>query len=1344
MIVENLQKRLNGKNLEYEKTYTFEEAFSSSLKYFNGDELAAKVWISKYALKNSDGDIFEKNPDDMHRRIAKEIARIEKKYENPMSENEIFDLLKNFKYIIPQGSPMSGIGNKHQVVSLSNCFVIGENNSYDSYGGIMKIDQEQVQLMKRRAGVGHDLSHIRPKGSPVKNSALTSTGVVPFMDRYSNSTREVAQDGRRGALMLSISIKHIDVEDFIDAKLEQNKVTGANISVRIDDNFMKAVINDDFYTQQFPVESKNPKFTKKIKARKLWDKIVNNAWKCVPYDTKIPVYDENNVYSIQKIGDIVTKRKKYHVLSLNLKNLKIEKKPIVDFQEYDNDKNIYQLTTQRNKSITATEDHIVYVLRNEKVIEIPIANVKIGDYLIVANQIRLDEKDFNNEIKLDLSFFEHCSVCFDNFENELNHKGIKNVLGNYDNSSKLSHYISHGKIPINEFFKIQSLIKNIENLKVTRNQQIHDVEFKITNELSAFIGLWLAEGSYHGTEVLFHTHKDEIESYRNLFDIIANKFNTKWSFEIDNNYAKIIFSNSFMLKFMKSIGLNYLNGNKVIPNWVFSTELDKIAFLLKGLFSGDGTNNKGAISFSQSSKTLIEDVKSLLLMFGIHSKISLSEKSGKKIILGKLCNIKDTYRLTIYKESNILFHKYVSFFIAKKQLKKEDLIVKRPSFNIPISEEKRRKLRLFGKNTVSKKVLLEKLESSKTITIEDYIINNDINYDKVISNEKLEDNIKKVYDITVKDNHTFILSNSCVISNSGEPGILLWSTIIRESVSDCYSDLGYKTLSTNPCSELPLPSKSSCRLLAMNLYSYVDNPFTNKSKFNFKLFKKHCHYAQRIMDDIIDLEIEKIDLILDKIEKDPETEEVKMIEKNLWKSIRHKAEEARRTGIGITAEGDMLASLNLTYGDDIAVDFSVEVHKTMAIEVYRSSVNLAKERGSFKIFDHKLEKNNPFILRLKKEDENLYEEMIKYGRRNIAMLTIAPTGTTSLMTQTSSGIEPVFLPFYTRRTKVNPNDKEVKISFTDETGDSWQEHNVFHHKFLDYLKIKNYDIEKIKNYSSEEINEMVKNSPYHNATANDINHLNKVVMQGRIQKWVDHSISATVNLPNDAKKELVSEIYINAWKNSCKGITVYRDGSRNGVLVSDKNNKKKDDKIILPFKKRPKELDAEILRFKNNSEKWISFIALVDKKPYEIFTGIEEDDVFPIPEKIKKGKIIKNIDKNGSKRYDFQYVNRLGYRITIEGLSHQFNKEYWNYAKLISGVLRHGMPLQNVINLISSLNLDGEEINTWKNGVKRALKRYIPDGTLAKNTICENCNSDEVVYQEGCLICKNCGSSKCG
>ena len=838
------------------KTYSYDEAYNASLDYFGGDELAARVWVSKYALKDSFGNIYEKTPDDMHMRLASEISRIESKYPVPMPKEEVFGLLKDFKYIVPQGSPMSGIGNSYQVGSLSNCFVIGLDGAPDSYGGVIRIDEEQVQLMKRRGGVGHDLSHIRPKGTPVKNSALTSTGLVPFMERYSNSTREVAQDGRRGALMLTVSIKHPDAEAFIDAKMTEGKVTGANVSVRIDDEFMKCATEGIPYQQQYPVDSASPMIKKEVDAAAIWNKIIHNAWK------------------------------------------------------------------------------------------------------------------------------------------------------------------------------------------------------------------------------------------------------------------------------------------------------------------------------------------------------------------------------------------------------------------------------------------------------------------------------------------------------SAEPGVLFWDTITRESVPDCYADLGFRTISTNPCGEIPLCPYDSCRLLAVNLYSYVVNPFTPEAYFDFDLFRKHIAKAQRIMDDIIDLEMEKIDLILEKIDADPETDEVKSSERNLWLKIKAKTLKGRRTGVGTTAEGDMLAAMGYKYGTVEATDFSESVHKALALAAYRSSVELAKERGAFEIYDTEREKNNPYINRLREADPELYELMARHGRRNIACLTIAPTGTTSLMTRTTSGIEPVFLPVYKRRRKVNPNDAEVRIDYVDETGDAFEEYIVYHPKFIEWMKVNGIEVKD--DYTQEQLDELVARSPYAGATSNDIDWLEKVNMQGRIQKWVDHSISVTINLPADVSEELVNKLYVSAWKAGCKGCTVYRDGSRSGVLIAIE--KKPEVTEVKPHvAKRPIELEADVVRFQNNKEKWIAFVGLIDGAPYEIFTGLADDDdgIF-CPKSVTHGKIIKAIDEKGNKRYDFQFINKRGYKTTIEGLSDKFNPEYWNYAKLISGVLRYGMPIDQVLKLVGGLELDSQSINTWKMGVERALKKYLPNGTKASGQRCPNCGNETLIYQEGCLICTTCGTSKCG
>ncbi len=841
-----------------EITYLRAEAIEASIEYFKGDTLAAEVWVNKYALKDMKGNIYEKTPDDMHKRIAREFARIEKKHPNPHSYEEIYEAIKDFKYIVPQGSPMAGIGNNFQYVSISNCFVIGNDIDSDSYGGILKLDQELVQLMKRRAGVGNDLSFVRPNNSPVMNSALTSTGVVPFMERYSNSTREVAQGGRRGALMLSISIDHPDSESFIDAKMEQGKVTGANVSVKMTDGFMKAALIGDDYQQQYPVGSANPTFTKTVDAKRIWNKIIHNAWK------------------------------------------------------------------------------------------------------------------------------------------------------------------------------------------------------------------------------------------------------------------------------------------------------------------------------------------------------------------------------------------------------------------------------------------------------------------------------------------------------SAEPGVLFWDTLIRESIPDCYADLGFRTISTNPCGEIPLCPNDSCRLMALNLYSYVNNPFTSKAEFDYELFNKHVKLAQRLMDDLIELELEKVDSIINKIKNDPEPEDIKKTELNLWQKIKEKCKLGRRTGLGITAEGDMLAALGIKYGTNKGNKFSADLHMKLKHSAYGASCEMAQERGAFPIWDKEREKNNPFLLRIKEENPSLYNNLVTFGRRNIALLTVAPTGSVSIMTQTSSGIEPVFSIYYMRRRKINPDDKNARVDFVDEVGDHWQEYPVFHHKFEDYLEAKGYDVNEVKAMSHAEINAIIEKSPYFGATSNDVDWVKKVEMQGMVQKHIDHSISVTVNLPNDISEEMVAKVYETGWKAGCKGMTVYRDGSRSGVLVSASEKKAEEKEKLFQdhhAPKRPKKLEAEVLRFQNNLEKWIAVVGTLDGRPYEFFTG-KLEGLPAIPSNIEKGFVVKARGEDGTSRYDFQYEDKDGYKVTIEGLSRSFDKEYWNYAKMISGVLRHGMPLPYVVDLVGSLNLEDDTLMTWKNGVTRVIKKFIPDGTKSDNK-CPNCEQDSLVFQEGCLTCSNCGHSKC-
>lgn len=1145
--------------------YNRKDVVKESIEYFNGDELAAKVWINKYSLKDSNGNLYEKSPVDMHHRIASEIARIECKYPYPMSEEEIFQLLDRFKYIIPGGSPMSGIGNNFQAVSLSNCFVIGEDGNSDSYGSILKTDQEQVQLMKRRGGVGHTLEAIRPNGSPVKNSALTSTGVVPFMERYSNSTREVAQDGRRGALMLSMSIEHPDSEAFIDAKVDTTKVTGANISVKITDNFMESVLGSGSYTQQWPVGIDNPTFTKNINSKDLWKKIIHNAWKsaepgvlfwdtiiresvpdcyadlgfktvstnpCVTGDTLIATADGRNAVSIKKL---VEEGKDIPVYSTNLNTGKVEIKMGRNPRKTGINKEVWRLELDDGTALLATPDHKI-LTRDLEYIELK--DLKEGDRLFPFNSYNSNDYRQIANIGQKMSGGRHRS-----------RRQYREIYEFYNGDIGEDNAIHHSN-----FNKSDDSIENLESINRDIHHRLHSDNMKGENnpyyKMSDGSKFKFAShpgeknGKYSGK-----TNDEILEAGRSLYDEIGRFTRKQWSDFANKNGYPIFLANDFRFG-------------------TFTNFINQVA------------NN--------------------------------------------------------HRVKSIEFYGY------------ED-----------------------------------------------------------------------VYNITVDDNH-----NYHIITSSEDPDYITSSGICVKN-----------------CGEIPLCPHDSCRLLSVNLFSYVNNPFTEEASFDFDLFKKHAQIALRMMDDIVDLEVEKIDLILDKIKSDPQSDDVKKIEVDLWTEVKRKCHEGRRTGVGITAEGDMLAALGLRYGTKEATDFSVEVHKTFALEVYRSSCQLAIDRGTFTIWDPEREKNNPFLLRIKEADLDLYNSLMLVGRRNIACLTIAPTGSVSILTQTTSGIEPAFSVAYKRRRKINPNDKNTKVDFIDESGDSWEEYNVFHPGFKKWLKLKGYSIREVREYNEERINELIKISPYYKAMANDVDWVEKIRMQGKIQKWVDHSISVTVNLPENVSEELVNDVYVTAWKEGCKGCTIYREGSRSGVLITKEQKKEEAFKETFP-PKRPDSIECNVLQFQNKGDKWICFIGIIEGKPYEVFSGKLEN--FPTPSYVENGKIVKTKGEDGLSNYDFHYVDTRGRDIIIPNLNHAFEEKYHDYAKMISGVLRHGMPAQCVVDLLDSLKLDGDLISTWKAGIKRSLKKFIKDGTKLKGKKCPSCGSDQIEYIEGCLTCKQCGHSKCG
>lgn len=1209
-----------------QKVYSKQEIEKSTLQYFKGDELATKVWMTKYCLKD-EKNYYELNPDDMHRRIARELARIEAKYPNPLSEEQIYETIKDFNRIVPQGSPMTGIGNNFQVVSLSNCFVIGNKGDSDSYGGILKIDQEQIQLMKRRGGVGHDLSHIRPAGSPVKNSAITSTGIVPFMERYSNSTKEVAQDGRRGALMLSVSIKHPDSEKFIDAKLEQGKVTGANVSVKITDEFMNAVQNETDYIQSYPIHANIDLdsgirvedmeydkiykgalgFYKKINAKKLWKKIIHNAWKSaepgILFWDKIMSESIPDCYTNEGFTTVSTNPCVSEDTLILTDNGYIPIKQLVG----------YKINVWNGKEFSEVIPSITGY--NQKMLKIT----------------------FSDGSELKCTPY-HGFYTWEGFERD--GKSIKKEAKELNIGDKLEKY----DFPI---------LKRNCGKTVTSNYYS--------------LGFFAGDGTIKNNKPYIQLYGEK-KNLKNKFDIIG-----EISENIENNKISFLIN---LPAIADVIGYDTIKNfvPRIDHHLYFDTHVDTLSWLA-GLIDADGSRNseEGSISISSINKEFLMNVKlHVLNTFGVNGNVIDEKEGGLCEIKGIEYNCNKSYRLII------------------------------SAFNV-------KKLYDLGLRTYRVKIddVNPNRDASRFITVK--------------SIEEIED-AEKVYCFT------------------------------EEKRGRGY----FNGIMTAQCGEIPLCPYDSCRLLAINLYGYVVNPFTKDASFNMDLFKSDVQIAERYMDDIIDLEIEKIDKILAKIESDPEDEFLKIYEINLWTKIKEMTIKGRRTGLGVTAEGDMLAAMGLRYGTDEATNFSEEVHKTLKLNAYRSSVIMAKERGAFPVFNRDLEASNPFILRILEEDPELHHDMWDYGRRNIALLTIAPTGTVSLMTQTTSGVESAFEAIYRRRRKINPQEKDARVDFVDDEGIAWSEYAVFHHKFETWLQVNGYGVDVVKTMSKEQLDELVKKSPYYKATANDVDWVKKVEMQGRIQKHVDHSISVTVNLPEDISEEMVGKVYETGWKFGCKGITVYREGSRSGVLITNNEKKTNDAEFHdTHAPKRPKRLKAEIHRFQNNLEKWIAVVGLKDGRPYEIFTGKNENGLSYLPANIRECEVVKQIFeveepnsegklvKIRKKRYDIEYIDVNGEKQVHTGLNHAFNPEYWNYAKFISAVLRHGMPLVKAFELIESMNFREDYINTWKNGVARVIKRYIKDGEKVKG-LCPNCGSDHLEFKEGCLTCMSCGSSKCG
>lgn len=1304
-----------------------EDVLKKTVEYFNGDEMAADVYVNKYVLKDKDGGLLESSPDDMHKRLASELHRIEKNYVNPMSEQEIYDVLKDFKYIVPQGGPISGIGNNNQVTSLSNCFVIG--NGQDSYGGIMQTDEEQTQLMKRRGGVGHDLSHIRPVGSTVKNSAVTSTGLVSYMERYSNTTREVGQDGRRGALMLSLSIEHPDAERFMDAKLEQGKVTGANISLRITDKFMESVVNKTPFMQQFPVETDNPTITKETDASKMFDKIVHNAWKsaepgilfwdtiiresvpdcysdlgfktvstnpCVVGDTLVAVADGRNFVSFKQLAEEGNDVPVYAKDGNNIV-IKTMRNPRLTGTKLP----IYKVNIEGGHSLRVTGNHNFNLKNGSKV---QAKDLKYGDSLNILTKYEESFSDIFNE-KTDKDNY----LWLNNGETKnslLEHRFIYEQLTKTTiEKGNVIHHIDHNT-QNNSF-------GNLQLMSVTEHNKHHSVNMlgdknpyhKMTDEWK--YNFASRKGSQNHTYL--NVSGNEIKQYAlNLTKKLGQRFsNNDWQiYAKENNLPQ-----NFSQHRLNEIGMNL-------------TQLAKWAASESGFENID--------TDPRLVKTYMK-----MLENGYNAKIE-----GNEVLVEKRCELCGEYFWTSH---NLREISYCSLKCSNTILNSDKDIKEKRTSSVNLAYNKKSDITKEQQLKIYSDLKFSKNETPLCKDWEDACKKNnvpcrlktkhgfqsfkevkehgDLYNHKVISVEL--DGFEDVYNGTVDDVHNYYIGG---FEELTEKNKRKWLSI-----------------NTFNCGEIPLSVGDSCRLLALNLYSYVRNPFTKEASFDFELFKQHCIIAQRLMDDIIDLELEKIDKILEKIESDPEPERIKLTEIELWNKIKKSAIDGRRAGIGITAEGDMLAAMGKTYGTKEATDLAVEIQKTKAINVYKGSCLLAKERGSFGVFDAKREVNNPFIQRLSSADSEL-AELLKYGRRNIALLTIAPTGTVSMMTQTTSGIEPVFMVSYRRRRKINPNEVGSKVAFVDEKGDSFEEYAVFHHKFITWLEVNGYDVEKTKHLPEDELKEIIKLSPYHKATSADVDWVEKVRMQGEIQKWVDHSISVTVNLPNDATEDIVSKVYKAAWTNHCKGITVYRDGSRNGVLITNdkKTSEKNISKIIKENNatKRPKRIECDVLRFKNNHEQWIGFVGLVDNMPYELFTGLLEN--FQIPNYVKKGWIVRHKPEDVS-MYNFHYIDKDGIEQEMKCLNRAFNEAYWNIAKMASACLRHRMPIPSLINVIDTLKLGEEDsVVSWKFGIKRMLKNYIIETDKPKGQVCQECGSTNFHYSDGCLQCKDCGWSKCG
>jgi len=1279
---------------------TFEKAIKDALEYFGDDELAANVFLTKYALTNPQGSIEENTPKDMHRRLAKEFARVEAKYENPLSEEDIFSYFDKFKYIIPQGSPMAGMANPYQVTSLSNCFVI--EPPYDSYGGILKTDQEQAQLMKRRGGVGFDISTIRPKGITTANAAKTTDGIGIFMDRFSNTSREVAQGGRRGALMLTISVHHPEIRTFINIKRDRQRVTGANISIRLSDEFMKAAKAKKKVQLRWPVEdTKNPQVEAWVDAASLWEEIIESAhenaepgllfWDTIKRNSPADCYPDfqtvstNPCFSGDTLIAVADGRN-----SISIRQLAEEGKDVPVYS-VDPETGLVSIKTGRNPRISGYAQKLLRVhLDNGSYLDVTpnhemllrdgskseAKNLKKGDSLPrFKKELFRPTKDSQEYYRLNTktrngkrNIAEHRLIS--KFHQSDNWNKV------YDETKK-NGWVTGGLVVHHKDY--DGLNNNPENLEIMswkEHQQYH-AEHDTSGEKNGRYKGFTSEEIFE--QALQLTKKLGRRFSYNEWQAFAETSNLPKTFSKMHN-SKLGGSPTALSKLcVAQLGYEYADKDprlvrtleKILQQGYGAEIVDNQVFVHKNC---EVCNQQFSIEHNKREVAFCSHACSLIYV-NSNQEIALKRTKARNNQAEKVACVKMEEQTRIFSSLKFTLNRKPLIKEWEKACKEE---------GIPF--------RLGAKMKYGFKSYKEVAQSG-----------NDYNH-KIVSIEELP-KTHTVYNITVDNNHTL-------------------ATITKTTKSKT-ANRRYDGVFTAQCGEIVLSPNDSCRLLVVNALSFVKSPFTPEAEFDWESYTKVVQVAQRLMDDVVDLELEAIDRILGKIEADAEPYEVKKIEIDLWTRIRESAEKGRRTGLGLTAIGDAIAAMNVIYGDPASIELVGEIYKQLALNSYRSSVTLAEERGAFPVYDHDLEKNHVFINRIMNLDPELKRRWQKHGRRNIANTTTAPAGSVSVMTQTSSGIEPVFLLSYKRRRKINPGDrKETRVDFVDDLGDKWQEYTVFHHGFQKWMEVTG------KTDPTE--------SPYHGATAMDINWVSKVKAQAAAQEWVCHSISNTTNVPEDTTVDTIKEIYMTGWESGCKGVTVYRDKCRNGVLVSTDEPKARSSKKFTEndAPKRPEQLPCDIHHMQVRGEKWNFFIGLYNDKPYEIFAGLAEH--VHLPRSRKTGYIKKNGTYN---LYTVEGDNEL----IIKNLAKVFdNATESAFTRTTSLALRHGVPVQYLVEQIEKGADKENEMFSLSKGLMRVLKQYIKDGTKTTMKKCSKCGSKDLAYQEGCVKCQACGKSKCG